>query len=175
MDETAKVLVATISGFIIAFFAEPVKNYYQNLRDVERLRLAIYRELVSNYLLFDSVREASNEDLSFNTERMKHAIRTECYKDALANRVLLYYQFRNTLIINMLYALLSEFDARLNSTQTRKDPDLGGTARQFYRMFEGSAYDKTLERGPLETIFGNARYQAIVAKGKKVYLEDNQI
>ena len=29
MDETTKVLIGTISGFIIAFFAEPVKSFFQ--------------------------------------------------------------------------------------------------------------------------------------------------
>jgi hypothetical protein len=30
MDETGKIIIATISGFTVAFFAEPIKLYFQN-------------------------------------------------------------------------------------------------------------------------------------------------
>ena len=48
MDETTKVIIATLSGFIIAFFAEPVKSYFQNRGQLHNLRVALYKEMVNN-------------------------------------------------------------------------------------------------------------------------------
>lgn len=49
MDETTKVIIATLSGFIIAFFAEPVKSYFANRAKLNNLRIALYKELLYNY------------------------------------------------------------------------------------------------------------------------------
>lgn len=40
MDETTKILIGTISGFVIAFFVEPVKIYFQNQGRKKNLRKA---------------------------------------------------------------------------------------------------------------------------------------
>ena len=41
--------IATISGFIIAFFAEPLKTYFQNRAKLKNLRIALYKEILYNY------------------------------------------------------------------------------------------------------------------------------
>ena len=46
MDETTKVLIGTISGFLIAFFAEPIKIYFSNNFKKRNIRLALYKEKI---------------------------------------------------------------------------------------------------------------------------------
>ena len=41
MDEFTKVLIATISGFIIAFLSEPTKTFFTNQNNVKQLRRAL--------------------------------------------------------------------------------------------------------------------------------------
>jgi hypothetical protein len=58
MDETIKVLIGTVSGFVIAFFAEPVKVFFQNRTGKQILRVALYKEILSNYWFLSTYLEA---------------------------------------------------------------------------------------------------------------------
>jgi len=53
MDETTKVIIATLSGFIIAFLAEPVKDIIQHRTKLLNLKVALYKELWGNYATLD--------------------------------------------------------------------------------------------------------------------------
>ncbi len=44
-----QLLVGTISGFIIAFLAEPVKTFFENRNKKNRLRKSLYREICYLY------------------------------------------------------------------------------------------------------------------------------
>jgi len=85
VDETTKILIGTISGFLIAFFSEPVKLYFQNKFSLGKMRGALYYEIYHNYIallsFLDTYAEANNQEslLSF-ISGAKHAIRTECYR-----------------------------------------------------------------------------------------------
>ena len=50
MDEILKITIGTVAGFVIAFFAEPVKIYFQNASKKKSLRLALYGELINNFM-----------------------------------------------------------------------------------------------------------------------------
>jgi len=106
MDETTKIIIATISGFVIAFFAEPVKIYFQNKAKLKNLQIAIYKEIIHNYAL---LRNFNGEGdfrplIEFNNE---YYIRTECYKQAITSELTLFYQLKEASAINHLYSFLS--------------------------------------------------------------------
>jgi hypothetical protein len=54
MDDVTKIIIATISGFIVAFFAEPVKLYFQNKQRRDVFRFALYAEIYNNYRLLST-------------------------------------------------------------------------------------------------------------------------
>jgi hypothetical protein len=41
MDDTLKIIIGTLSGFVIAFFAEPIKIFFQNRARINNIRLAV--------------------------------------------------------------------------------------------------------------------------------------
>lgn len=99
MDESTKIIIATLSGFIIAFFAEPVKNMIQHRTNLHNLKLALYKEMLSNYTI---LRTANMSEWSLNSFLSKPSLRTECYRRALENEVILFYQLEEAAMINSL-------------------------------------------------------------------------
>lgn len=99
MDETTKVIIATLSGFIIAFFTEPVKSYFANKAKLHNLRLALYKELLSNYATVDT---AIRHDVALTMFFYQPSLRTECYKHALGNEISLFYQLDEATSLNTL-------------------------------------------------------------------------
>lgn len=63
MDETLKIIIGTLSGFIIAFFAEPIKIYFQNKAKINYIRLAVYKEISHNYVvIYNNSQMYENEE-----------------------------------------------------------------------------------------------------------------
>lgn len=99
MDETTKVIIATISGFIIAFLAEPVKDIIQHRTKLLNLKVALYKELWSNYATLDV---ASRHEVPLTMFFYQPSLRTECYKHALEHEISLFYQLEEATMMNSL-------------------------------------------------------------------------
>src|SRR3989304_907108 len=124
MDETTKVLIGTLSGFLIAFFAEPVKIYFQNKTKLKNLKLALYKELLDNYWTLRDMKGVNEKELvKFMHE---FGIRMECYKNAIQNEVSLFYQLKESHSFNVLYSrwLALMVDMRKGYSQETTDEQL---------------------------------------------------
>lgn len=99
MTETTQIIIATLSGFIIAFFAEPVKNYFANRSKLRNLKIALYKELCNNYSTLNS---NTRLDLVPTMLFYQSALRTECYEHALEHEISLFYQLDEASMINSL-------------------------------------------------------------------------
>jgi hypothetical protein len=102
MDETIKIIIATLSGFVIAFFAEPVKIYFQNSAKLEDLRIALYKEMEMNFFILDKVSKVEYSLSKWRSEFSEFSLRIECYKHAVENEVSLFYQLNEANTINIL-------------------------------------------------------------------------
>ena len=49
MDNTTLTILGMLAAFITAFLAEPIKNSIENKNKLNKLKLAIYKELIMNY------------------------------------------------------------------------------------------------------------------------------
>jgi hypothetical protein len=106
MDETLKILVATLSGFVIAFFAEPMKIYFQNRNKIQNLRIALYKEIYHNYMGLKTHAEIVTKQIDQLENMMVFAnyfYRTECYKQAITQELTSFYQLKEATMINALY------------------------------------------------------------------------
>lgn len=117
-------LIATIAGIIIAFIvgivAEPIKGYFENKRDITRLRIALYREIARTYrlLLINFVFNKNDDDLKY--ESLSWLLSDECYKYARANPIL-FYQLKDSAVIDDFYIFLSKAKTNLVKSQHRLD------------------------------------------------------
>jgi hypothetical protein len=111
MDESLKVTIATLSGFVIAFFAEPVKIYFQKRGKQRAIRRALYFELYFNYDHLTSFydkrkdRATTRTDMFQFVESVKHIARLEAYQFCITQNVDLFYQFKEAVTINSLYSI----------------------------------------------------------------------
>jgi|GEM_PF-2484809 len=105
--ETLKIIIATVSGFIFAFFAEPVKIYFQNRNKIQNLRLALYKEIYHNYMLLRDYVQRAGHNEDFQAENLllflPKLCRTECYKQAMIQDPSFFYQLKEATMINTLY------------------------------------------------------------------------
>lgn len=107
MDETIKILIGTISGFIIAFFAEPVKVYFQNRQKRHDMRGALYYEIYNNWVIVTAMMKTF-EEVGNETVKMGvgYGIRMEAFEYYISHETALFYQNKEADRINLLNAYL---------------------------------------------------------------------
>ncbi len=105
MDETTKILIGTISGFIIAFFAEPVKVFFQTISRRKNLRRMLYQEVFENYSRLKNIEGNEGSGKVFKKVATSF-VKMDCYRYAIATEIAIYYQLREAVSFNTLYATL---------------------------------------------------------------------
>ena len=116
MDEMVKILIGTISGFVIAFFAEPIKIYFQNKSKLNHLRIALYKEVVQNYFilgqgLYDFRKNGAKNFFSVG----RSLLISDCYEFVINQETALFYQLREARFMNTFYKLLAIIVASPNA------------------------------------------------------------
>jgi hypothetical protein len=112
MNDVTKIIIATLSGFIAAFFAEPIKLYFQNKQKMDIFRLALYAEIYNNYRLLSTFvkvnKENAPDEIKMFFESMtKDSLRMDCYARLSSQHPDTYYQLKEFIIINDLYSYLT--------------------------------------------------------------------
>ena len=185
MDETTKVIIATISGFVISFLAEPVKNYFANRAKLHNLRIALYKEMLSNYIFMKAYGENTS---SFRPENVVQiVIRRECYTQSLENEVYLFYQLNEAHQINVLQGsvLAKIFERSTETTRlldksrtmklAEKSPDFDSKVldhfremcNSYARIFAICCYQRSFNREIIEKLTNQPQYEEIMKRGKE--------
>jgi hypothetical protein len=179
MDETTKVIIATLSGFIIAFFAEPVKNYFANKAKLHNLRVALYKELSINYSILDTLAPDDYSTFEWGGNYPAYALRAECYKHALENEISTFYQMKEANLINILMgtcivSTIEGFSRFRNLSEERRFTDLPRftesyliTSANFKDVFAASCYHGQLDKKILTDVIQQPTYENIIKRGKE--------
>jgi len=102
MDEATKLLIGTLSGFAIAFLAEPVKIYFENRSKLQHLKTGLYKELLFNYIICTSAGDYPDRVYSADAVEQLSSVMDDCYKNALKNDMHLFYQLADANSISLL-------------------------------------------------------------------------
>lgn len=99
MDGTLKIMIGTISGFVIAFLAEPVKIFFQNQQKIKKLRIALYKELMQNQSILKllATKEIGKDDFAVVGQ---YLLLNNCYKYVISQEVALFYQLKEARLFN---------------------------------------------------------------------------
>jgi hypothetical protein len=104
-------VLATLLGFIAAFFAEPVKTAFLHRQRVQNLRKALYKEILSIldsiYIYLDASRNESIDLTGFSLDTLMMSD-FEAYKFAMSEP-LLFYELPESQYINRIYKHLQLF------------------------------------------------------------------
>jgi hypothetical protein len=107
MNESLNVIIGTLSGFIIAFFAEPIKRYFENKSKLQHLRIALYKEMIQNYLMLESTLNDFRNNEKSNIMVGQPLMIDDCYRYVVSQETALYYQLTEARLINSFYKLLN--------------------------------------------------------------------
>lgn len=154
MDETTKILIGTISGFIIAFFAEPVKTYFANKSLQNRLRKVLYHEIYENLILLKDISQRDLEGVS-TKELFQRIIQKDGYEYAHSNEITVFYQLPEAIIFNKLYLLLktaSQYEIGNNQELLRE------TISTYIETVDEGFSTKELDRNFIKKIIGKKNF-----------------
>jgi len=181
MDETTKVIIATLSGFIIAFFAEPVKNYFADRAKLHNLRVALYTELINNYYALTHFTLHGTDADSYTLFHVpKYELRMECYKHAIQNELSLYYQLKEANVLNIIYVrinqlmnLSSDLPAIYGKRGMKSIPSIFTQhSNTFKYMFTTSFSHRTFDARILRKLVTPEQFKEVMEKGKE-YIEQD--
>jgi hypothetical protein len=182
-QDVLTVLIGTLSGFIIAFFAEPVKTYFQNSAKLEDLRIALYKELLINYLSLKNLVSDGYSLSQWRTDFSEFTLRNECYKHALENEISLFYQLNEANKINILQGnfiskIIESYSEvkNLSSDETKLARELTKNLIRnttlFRNIFLLSINDKSFSRKILASIMPKADFYKLLDVAKEIGEKD---
>jgi len=109
-----EIIIGTLSGFVIAFFAEPIKQFIINNMKRNNLRKAIHYEIFHNWSVIEGIIKKDGQDLLlddatlFSTKfYLRTGIRNECYLHLINQETALFYQLKEAGEINHLYSYIN--------------------------------------------------------------------
>jgi len=168
MDESARIIIATVSGFLIALLAEPIKLFFQDHVKRQNIRRAIYSEIISNYLAFDTLFGKNLESKidwiedsgKFSDEfahGIRHLIKIDCFTYAVTQEATAYYQMKEATSFNYIYSTLKAVLewAEMNKT-TQKSSRLRpqGFIEEFVRSIKENIRQGSFDRRLVKSIVG---------------------
>ncbi len=195
MDETTVTIIGMIAAFITAsvtaFFAEPVKNYIQHRTKLHKLRMALYKEIVSNYVFLsrfydDRPKLVESEpvvapDIVVAVTGL--TVRTECYKSALESYLIEFYELSETSAINSLYGTL-RYLVQLPKTKllrTGKNislDEIPNMSKELADVFRETlivrAHEGRLNKRILRKLMTKNGYDELVTKGNELAKKNSE-
>lgn len=185
MDETTKILIGTLSGFVIAFFAEPVKIYFQNSAKLKYLMLGLYKEMWSNFTVLNAIANAETTQTTpkrtasvqyrARVALIKTMIRTEFYQQTLKENLHSFYRMKEALCIHQLYAIIPMLLEYMDDDTLDEKGRLNmmSTASNTYvTRFLKSIADKSLNKALLQRIMSKKEFKEVIIKAENC--EDTQ-
>ena len=172
-------LVSALSGFIVAFLAQPVKTYVQNRAKLKNLRIALYKEMSINYSVLNTLTPDDYSTFEWGGNNPAYALRTECYKHALETEISTFYQMNEANLINLLMGacilhIIEGFKHLRNLSEEQLSKDLPrytesylNNSTNFKDVYAASFYGGLFDRKILTDIIQQPTYENIMKRGKE--------
>ena len=166
MDETTKILIGTISGFIIAFFAEPVKTFFSNKSKLSKLRLALYKELIQNFLMLELALDEFRKDNNSNILVGQPLMLVECYRYAMSQETTLFYELKEARLLNSFYKILDAILAIPNGEKKYRTVLAEDLVEGAVGMVKGGLDTGILDRVLVEQVTSKKEVKEIISRIK---------
>jgi hypothetical protein len=166
MDETLKIIIGTVSGFLIAFLAEPVKIYFQNASKKKSLRLALYGELINNFMnlhFFLGGLDRSSEDrvAEAYSKLSKLILKVDVYRFAMSPELYhLFYQLKESSLFAQTYAIASTIIGWIEAG--KKEERVLEEAVKYLLLTKAGIEEGDLDRRIIDRTFGKGAAKNIV-------------
>lgn len=135
-----EVVIGTVSGFLVAIFADLTKGWLQRRVEHNRLRDMLYQEILNNHGIAQSIfPELSLPDLN---STITYRLSMEGYEYAKTNNIALFYELREASCFNQLYSIIRQLKNTDKKTSQEKIEKL------FNELF--SLFVSFIETGALD-------------------------
>jgi hypothetical protein len=147
--EAWELLIATLSGFIVAFASEPIKGVYDYYRKKRRLKSAIYKEIA---FIYDSLCFYENHQINTESDLKLHQL----FKDELTvyelikEDPLIFYDLKESNLVKKIYSSL--FWCIEESKSNRLEDQLK-SAQILINQIEASLQSKRFDKVKLLSFF----------------------
>ena len=186
MSDTALTVIGMIAAFVTAsvtaFFAEPVKLYFQNRDKLKSLRTALYKETISNFVWLDFIDHGNwdrDSDLSVKivVDQIEPNLRDDCYRQHIATQADTFYQLKEAILFGNLYGTLSNIhhfrdDAVTQEKQKEQGMVFSGlhtACRTYVFLVVGAFDDGTLDRGFLSEIVDDQTHRLVMERANRYH------
>lgn len=165
MDDTLKIIIGTVSGFLIAFFAEPVKIYFQNASKKKSLRLALYGELINNFMslhFFLNGLDRSSEDrvAEAYSKLSTLMLKVDVYRFAISQELYLFYQLKEQSLFTETHTIASTIKGWIDSG--KKEERVLEEAVKYLLLTKAGIEEGDLDRRTIDRTFGKGAAKNIV-------------
>jgi hypothetical protein len=165
MDETIKIIIGTVSGFLIAFLAEPIKIYFQNASKKKSLRLALYSELINNFMnlrFFLGGLDRSSKDrvAEAYSKLSKLILKVDVYGFAISQELYLFYQLKEANLFAQTYAIASTIIGWIESG--KREERILEEAIKYLLLTKAGIEEGDLNRRTIDRIFGKGVAKKLV-------------
>ncbi len=163
-------IAAFVTASVTAFLAEPLKEYFQNRTRLKNLRMALYKEIMHNYSWMDYDYDAGTDEFALILGGgAVHGFRNECFRQALANSVELFYQLDEATDINIIYSVIggtgSEFPHRNNLQSVVQ------TCRGYVSVVATKFVAEQMDKETLKQIATPEQYESVMQRGRKTAMK----
>lgn len=200
MDETMKIIFGTLSGFIIAFLAEPIKIYFQNINKLNQSRKALYKELYFNFQLCRNIARKrglktppTRGNLKAYIDMCVEDVKSQYYEQVIHSNLDTFYQFEESTALHNLHGGLKFLERRAKTkwindlaaaksvaNETSKTSgiefainELSKVAEEWYEDYMSYYHLGKLDKRMLKKIANNEDYKEIMSKAKQSYESRN--
>jgi hypothetical protein len=166
MDEILKITIGTVAGFVIAFFAEPVKIYFQNASKKKSLRLALYGELINNFMslhFFLNGLDRSSEDrvAEAYSKLSTLMLKVDVYRFAMSPELYhLFYQLKEQSLFTQTHTIASTIKGWIDSG--KKEERVLEEAVKYLLLTKAGIEEGDLDRKTIDRTFGKGAAKNIV-------------
>lgn len=131
----------TISGFLIAAFADIIKSWFQRRIEHNRLRDMLYQEVLNNHKVIQGLFPTiSHSEL---VSIIKYRLSAEGYEYVKADHIALFYELKEASCFNQLYSICKQLQSVSNRTPKEKIEKLTGNLFiTFVHFIETGALDQ---------------------------------
>jgi hypothetical protein len=151
-----EIIIGTLSGFVIAFFAEPIKQFIINNMKKNNLHKAIHYEIFHNWSVIEAATNKDDQNLLKDDTillatklYLKSGIRNECYLHLINQETALFYQMKEAGNINHLYSYINTIYewSRISDEESKKfnpKPTIEGFVSDVQELLDTGEIDKKL-------------------------------
>lgn len=140
MEEILTILISAFAGFIFALISDPVKNFIQDKKIKDGIRLSLFKEMLTNYRFLKLAQKEDKPTIAF---ALNHVLSSNYYNYVLTNELEKFYSLDESTEIRLVYTFL---EIVRDSVKSENEKSIIENATSYIEHFEENIKDGTFKK-----------------------------